>query len=374
MGNLHSLRILDLGQNKLRSLPDGMRHLENLEELLLNNNKLSRLDSSSFLGLSKLAFLDLSFNQIEQLPDDLFCCLNSLNALLLSNNLLRTLPQSIALLSSLTLLRLSHNQLISLPESFGNLFNLTELALDSNKLSYLPESLAGAENLEYLDLHSNAISELPAKLGRLSKLAILNLRNNLLVSLPSELGQLVSLRVLDLSDNQICSLPPSIANLRLSALWLASNQARPLVPLTVSWGEEGLRLTCFLLPQINTIGRAGVLKPDKVSGFSRQVSFCCKESSKDGKEEAGEEKCTARSAEVLPKVKTKSRRSMCNLPRLPVPAMEQSDIFQDKPINSAVPHQRSMPHSPILKMVQSRVSRLFQSHNYKGLSSSTDSL
>jgi len=350
----------------------------------LNNNKLSHLGSSSFLGLANLACLDLSFNQIEQLPDDLFYCLSSLNVLLLSNNLLRTLPQSDVLLSSLTLLKLSHNQLSSLPEHFGNnLLNLTELALDSNKLTYLPESLAGAENLEYLDLHSNAISELPAKLGRLSKLAILNLRNNLVVSLPSELSQLVSLRVLDLSDNQLCSLPPSIANLSLSALWLASNQARPLVPLTVFWGEQGPQLTCFLLPQINISGSVGVFKPDKVSSFSRQVSFCCKESRKEGREEVGEEeKWTARSAEVLPGVKTKARRSTCSLPRLQSSVkmvntdhlFEQSDKFQDKPINSAAPHQRSVPHSPILKMVQSRVTRIFQSHNYKGLSSSTDSL
>ena len=340
--------------------------MSNLQELLLNNSKLCptvcRFGNGSFLGLAKLTYLDLPFNQIEQLPDHLDC-LTSLNVFLLSNNLLRTLPQSVALLSSLTLLKLSNNQLSFLPQHFGsNLPSLTELALDSNKLTSLPESLAGAQNLEYLDLHSNTISELPAELGRLSKLSILNLRNNLLVSLPSELGQLGSLRVLDLSDNQLCSLPPSIANLRLSALWLASNQARPLVPLTVFWGEEGPQLTCFLLPQSNSIGGAGVVKPDTVRSFSRQVSFCCKER-EAGAGGLGEEKCTARSAEVLPQVKTKS-----SSPRQKSSVFEQSGALQDGPINSAT------PHSPILKMVQSRVARMFQSHNYKGLSSSTDSM
>ena len=366
--NLHSLRILDLGQNKLRSLPDGMECLENLHELLLNNNKLCRLDINSILGLSKLTYLDLSFNQLEQLPDRLDC-LTSLNVLLLSNNSLRTLPQSFAFLSSLTLLKLSDNQLSFLPQHFGsNLLRLTDLALDSNKLTSLPESLAEAENLEYLDLHSNMISKLPAVLGQLSKLAILNLRNNFLVSLPSELGQLLSLRVLDLSDNQLCSLPTSIATLKLSALWLASNQARPLVPFTVVWGEEGPQLTCFLLPQINTI--EGVVKPDMVRSFSRQVSFCCKES-EAGAERVGKEKFTARSAEVLPQVKTRPcRPRLHSLVKMEDSdhSFEKSDVFQDHPINSAT------PHSPIMKMVQSRVARMFRSHNYKDLSSSTDSM
>ena len=381
IGNLFSLKMVDIGQNNLRSLPDNIKCLENLQELLLNNNKLMCLGTSLFRGLSKLTCLDLSFNQIELLPDDIDC-LVSLTHLLLSNNLLKTLPQSVAALSTLKVLKLSNNQLSSLPLYFGrNLSKLTELALDSNKLVYIPESLAEAENLEYLDFHSNMISELPAKIGMLTRLTILNMRNNRLAFFPSELSQLVSLRVLDLSDNQLHSLPPSIASLNLSALWLASNQARPLVPLDLVWGEEGPNLTCFLLPQSDTFSCFEVSNSGKMRSFSRQVSFCCEERT-NSKQMHEEEKCTATSAEVLPKVKTKLRRSTCGPPQPQPPVenvnaddlLDQRVAVNDKPNNLGRPHHRSMPQSPILKMVQNRMARIFQPHNYTGLSSSTDSL
>ena len=380
IGNLNSLAALDFGQNNLQTLPDSMRCLGNLQELQLNNNKLSFSSTSALTSLAKLEYLDLSFNQIESLPNDLER-LSSLNHLNLSNNSLEVLPSSICSLSSLVVLKLSHNRLSALPEHIGDhLQNLTELALDSNRLNHLPKSLARAEDLEYLDVHANLISELPSEFGQMTKLAILNMRNNLLCGLPSDLGLAASLRVLDVSDNKLSSLPTSFANLRLSALWLASNQARPLVPLTLSWGENGPRLTCYLLPQ--AAAWTGSSQPKEERGFPRQVSFCC-EDERDGEEGEKEEKFTAKSVEVLPKTKTKCGAPHYGFPK-PVsptkravvdhPAEEnKSKTMQEQGKNTGGPLRRSAPQSPIMKIVQSRIARIFHPHNYDGLSSSSDS-
>ena len=354
--------------------------LSNLQELQLNNNKLSFSSTTALTSLAKLKYLDLSFNQIGSLPNDLER-LSSLNHLNLSNNSLEVLPSSICSLSSLVVLKLSHNRLSALPEHIGDhLQNLTELTLDSNRLNHLPKSLARAENLEYLDVHANMISELPSEFGQMTKLAILNMRNNLLCGLPSDLGLATSLRVLDVSDNKLCSLPTSFANLRLSALWLASNQARPLVPLTLSWGENGPRLTCYLLPQ--AAAWTGSSQPEEERGFPRQVSFCC-EDERDGEEGEKEEKFTAKSVEVPPETKTKCGAPHCGFPKPPSqtkravvdhPAEEnKSKTMQEQGKNTGGPLRRSAPQSSIMKIVQSRIARIFHPHNYDGLSSSSDS-
>ena len=379
IGNLTSLAALDLGQNNLQTLPDSMRCLGNLQELQLNNNKLSFSSTTALTSLAKLKYLDLSFNQIGSLPNDLER-LSSLNHLNLSNNSLEVLPSSICSLSSLVVLKLSHNRLSALPDHIGDhLQNLTELALDSNRLNHLPKSLARAENLEYLDVHANLISELSSDFGQMTKLAILNMRNNLLCGLPSDLGLAASLRVLDISDNKLCSLPTSFANLRLSALWLASNQARPLVPLTLSWDEDGPQLTCYLLPQAAAWTVSS--QPEKERGFPRQVSFCCKDERYDEEGEE-EEKFTAKSAEVLPKTKTKCRAPHCSFPKPPSPTKRavvdrpteeiKSKTTQEQGKNTGGPLRRSAPQSPIMRIVQSRIARIFHPHNYDGLSPSSD--
>ena len=214
----------------------------------------------------------------------------------------------------------------------------------------------------------------------MTKLAILNMRNNLLCGLPSDLGLAASLRVLDVSDNKLCSLPTSFANLRLSALWLASNQARPLVPLTLSWGEDGPQLTCYLLPQ--AAAWTGSSQPEKERGFPRQVSFCCEDERHDEEGEE-EEKFTATSVEVLPKTKTKCGAPHCGFPKPPSPIKiadvdhpaeeRKNKTMQEQVKNTGSSFRRSAPQSPIMKIVQSRIARIFHPHNYNGLSSSSDS-
>jgi protein scribble len=80
---------------------------------------------------------------------------------------------------------------------------------------------------------------------------MLSLRDNRLTQIPSELSQLKNLHVLDLSGNRLLNLPCSLLDCDLKAIWLAENQAQPMLKFATdidsNTGEKVL--TCYLLPQ-----------------------------------------------------------------------------------------------------------------------------
>lgn len=80
---------------------------------------------------------------------------------------------------------------------------------------------------------------------------MLSLRDNRLAKIPSELSKLKQLHVLDLSGNRLANLPCTLLQCDLKAIWLAENQAHPMLKfatdIDVNTGENVL--TCYLLPQ-----------------------------------------------------------------------------------------------------------------------------
>lgn len=80
---------------------------------------------------------------------------------------------------------------------------------------------------------------------------MLSLRDNRLSQIPAELSKLKQLHVLDLSGNRLLNLPCTLLECDLKAIWLAENQAQPMLKfatdLDAMTGEKVL--TCYLLPQ-----------------------------------------------------------------------------------------------------------------------------
>lgn len=111
----HQTRILDLEGLGLTRVPDGLRHLRELENL------------------------NLGRNMIRQLPgwiDEL----EALKAVNLESNRLRQLPPQLGTLLGLRIIWLSDNRLEALPESMRGL-SLKELLLRGNPQLELPESI-----------------------------------------------------------------------------------------------------------------------------------------------------------------------------------------------------------------------------------------
>ncbi|MBF0285174.1 MAG: leucine-rich repeat domain-containing protein [Magnetococcales bacterium] len=223
IGQLTSLKQLDMTSNQLAFLPPEIGHLTSLPQLCINNNQLTSLPPE--IGqMAKLQLINLNHNQLTSLPLEIGH-LTSLQQLNLIDNQLTSLPPEIVHLTSLQSLDLSGNQLTSLPSEIGHLTSLQRLDLNGNQLTSLPPEIGHLTSLQSLDLSGNQLTSLPSEFGHLTSLQRLNLMNNQLTSLPSEIGHLTSLQQLDLISNQLAFLPSEIGHLTsLQQLDLRSNQ------------------------------------------------------------------------------------------------------------------------------------------------------
>ncbi|XP_063973495.1 leucine-rich repeat protein 1 [Diachasmimorpha longicaudata] len=135
---LQSLRVLNLSDNKITSLPKELSALPSLTELIVSNNSLGSGGNNKFgwMGegnLSKtLRLLNLSGNGLTYLPNQIGK-LRKLVTLNVSCNALTILPTSIGTLSSLKYLDVSHNSIDSLPGS------LMKFRLESLNIAHNPE-------------------------------------------------------------------------------------------------------------------------------------------------------------------------------------------------------------------------------------------
>jgi len=167
IGTLKRLKTLELQSNKLHDVPAAIGNFHQLQQLNLQANPLDTLPPLG--GLKKLKTLNLSFCNLVSLPEDIGA-LSSLKSFDASDNFLTALPESITKLSKLENLRVSTNLLQKLPDHIGVLTNLRELYVDINQLKKLPISIGSMDQLKILNISHNNITILPESLGELSNL------------------------------------------------------------------------------------------------------------------------------------------------------------------------------------------------------------
>ncbi|XP_018414869.1 PREDICTED: E3 ubiquitin-protein ligase LRSAM1 isoform X2 [Nanorana parkeri] len=148
--------ILDISKCELSEIPDGafsMCRVLQKKVLILHSNLLSQLvpKSCQILDLATLKVLDLHDNQISSLPADIGQ-LTSLRVLNVERNALRALPDSIGDLVQLQTLNVKANKLKVLPPTIGGLRCLRTLDIRENRLTELPSALANAHTLETISL------------------------------------------------------------------------------------------------------------------------------------------------------------------------------------------------------------------------------
>ena len=90
-------------------IPDSISHLDNLEVLILSNNRIRTVNRSVF-RLPKLMVLDLSNNDIEAVSSELSGLL-TLTQLILNGNKMDTMPGSIGFMKELRVLGVNENRL-----------------------------------------------------------------------------------------------------------------------------------------------------------------------------------------------------------------------------------------------------------------------
>lgn len=177
--------------------------LADVKVLDLSGNGLTKLPISNFFfHLISVRKLCLSRNQLKEIPDELFF-LRQMEILLIQENKLTKLPSCIKNLTSLQILDLSNNILPLVQDNLCDLGNLRVLKLHSNRLTRLPEAIGNLKSLQSVDLSNNRLCILPDSFCLLGQLAIANLSNNRLSELPFQFGLLGELEDLDVSFNNI---------------------------------------------------------------------------------------------------------------------------------------------------------------------------
>ncbi|NWQ85334.1 LRSM1 ligase, partial [Burhinus bistriatus] len=154
--------ILDISRCELSEVPYGaFATCKVLQKkvLIIHTNNLTSLvpKSCSLLSLITVKVLDLHDNQLASLPADIGQ-LTSLQVLNLERNLLKCLPQAIGDLAQLQMLNVKGNKLKELPATVSGLRSLRTLDISENMLQELPRVLAHIRTLETLTLDASSMT------------------------------------------------------------------------------------------------------------------------------------------------------------------------------------------------------------------------
>lgn len=174
---------------KLKEIPSEINLLQQLESLSIYKNKSIKKYPSELADLPNLKHVSLRFNNLKQIPK-VFKELNQLETLVLSNNrfLASTKWEYLSQMKALKSLDLSYSlqNLSILPEEIGHLQNLRELNISGNKLKELPKSLKNLTRLEKLHCELNDFEIFPSILVELPQLKELQISAKSLKGLPKE--------------------------------------------------------------------------------------------------------------------------------------------------------------------------------------------
>lgn len=140
---------------------DTLRQYTSLEEALQNPQEVIRLN--------------LKGKKLKTVPDEVFL-LTNLQELNLKKTRIEKLPAQIGLLSQLQILDLSKNSIESLPPEIGKLSNLKIFRASENELQHLPIEIGNLSELRFLDIWSNNLEGLPDEITQLEKLKKIDMR------------------------------------------------------------------------------------------------------------------------------------------------------------------------------------------------------
>ncbi|KAF8028252.1 hypothetical protein BT93_E0994 [Corymbia citriodora subsp. variegata] len=279
--NAKDLKVLNLtGCKNLHRTPDFSAH-KNLEQLILKKcTELVQVDRS--IGkLKQLVLLNLKYcGKLQILPDEMKE-LEALIELLVDGTSITNIPEwkgmdKLETLSakncgslskcnlagcstSLLYLDLSGTRISELP--FGNFGSLVELRLTRSKTRELPDSIEMMKNLRVLDISNTDLEKLPRAIGMLKKLEKIDASwcRDLCGKIPSEIGNLSSLRILSLSATGISNIPKLPQS--MTKLYLICNQKMEYPDLSNLLNLRELKLELRYktpshpAPSLNWIGR-----------------------------------------------------------------------------------------------------------------------
>ncbi|KAJ6082357.1 hypothetical protein N7499_007231 [Penicillium canescens] len=210
------LETLDLHGNILKSLPNGLRRMQNLRTLNLSNNSLDMDNIQILTEIMSLTDLKLANNKLEGQLSTVFAGLHQLDSLDLRGNNLTSLSGALVGLTSLRTLDVSENKLTSLPFELLSKLPLKTINAQKNKLegTLIPASVECFETLQTLNIANNVVVVFSANdMLDLPNIHTLLIGVNRITHLPC-MSSWQSLLTLSAEENKISELPPGFVELK----------------------------------------------------------------------------------------------------------------------------------------------------------------
>ncbi|KAM4871919.1 leucine-rich repeat-containing protein 40 [Thomomys bottae] len=261
--HLNSILVLDLKDNKLKSVPDEIILLQSLERLDLSNNDISSLPYS--MGNLHLKFLALEGNPLRTIRREILNkgtqeVLKYLRSKITDDGpnqshsvseTAMTLPSesrvNVHSIMTLKLLDYSDKHTALIPdEVFDSVKSniITSVNFSKNHLSEIPKRIVELkEMVSDVNLSFNKLTFISLELCTLQKLTFLDLRNNFLNSLPEEMESLTRLQTINLSFNRFKIFPEVLYRIyTLETVLISNNQVGSLDPQKLKMMENLITL------------------------------------------------------------------------------------------------------------------------------------
>ena len=139
---------------QLKEIPPQFYELTSLTDLGVMCNLLTTIPITLCKKLTALTTLNMYNNNLTAIPDGI-SALKNLKSLNLERNKIEKISGRISFLNQLEYLRLTANRIKTLPEKFHRLKNIKELHLDVNNLHKLPDAIVELPKLRILLLMKN---------------------------------------------------------------------------------------------------------------------------------------------------------------------------------------------------------------------------
>ena len=203
ISSLDSLVEINLNFNQLRLSKSDIRHLSKVQQILIGGNGLEKLPRN--IGRLHCESLNLGINKLHSLPES-FARLNSMKSLIFYENDFDEIPEVLAGFKNLKHLDFYKNNIDEIPDFVGDMENLQQLFLSFNKIGVIPDTLRNLKRLKYYYIHHNELHFLPEWIAEMDSIERLGVGYNHLLDLP-DLSKMKSLKEFDCEHNLLERFP-----------------------------------------------------------------------------------------------------------------------------------------------------------------------